>query len=146
MPLNLSSASTYHFQGLFHPCVRPRHLHSQFSLLSFTFLFLSLSVSFSFVFFPLPSSSLLTLVLSFPRQSLHLQIIVILAMEEFVFIHDTGFTVKIHSPGLDPFEIQVHHPPPSRAGRGFSSIDEILISLSPSLIPGELNGTFSGNS
>lgn len=28
-------------------------------------------------------------------------------MEEFVFIHDTGFTIKIHAPGVDPFEIQV---------------------------------------
>lgn len=28
-------------------------------------------------------------------------------MEEFVFIHDTGFTIKILAPGVDPFEIQV---------------------------------------
>ena len=27
--------------------------------------------------------------------------------QEFVFIHDTGFTVKIVAPGVDPFDIQV---------------------------------------
>lgn len=27
--------------------------------------------------------------------------------QEFIFIHDTGFTVKIVPPGVDPFEIQV---------------------------------------
>jgi len=27
--------------------------------------------------------------------------------QEFIFIHDTGFTVKIAAPGLEPFDIQV---------------------------------------
>lgn len=27
--------------------------------------------------------------------------------QEFIFIHDTGFTVKIVPPGVEPFEIQV---------------------------------------
>lgn len=27
--------------------------------------------------------------------------------QEFIFIHDTGFTVKIHAPGCEPFDIQV---------------------------------------
>ena len=30
--------------------------------------------------------------------------------QEFIFIHDTGFTVKIHAPGCEPFDIQVPCP------------------------------------